>query len=171
MAERTGIELGDGLRERLAACLDGAARAGGQTPARFAASLAGDPGAFQEVIDCVTVQETGFFRHPDQFAAFAREVLPGARGARWLVWSAGCANGQEAYSLAMELAASGVPDWQVVATDISATAVDRARAGRYSAAELTPTSRPPTAAGSARPATSGRSTRPCAAGSGSSGPT
>jgi chemotaxis methyl-accepting protein methylase len=136
VAERTGIELGDGLRERLAACLDGAARARGQTPARFAASLAGDPGAFQEVLDCVTVQETGFFRHPDQFAALAREVLPGLEGPV-VVWSAGCANGQEAYSLAMELAAAGVPDWQVVATDISATAVARARAGRYSAAELT----------------------------------
>jgi len=135
VAERTGIELGDGLRERLAACLDGAARARGQTPARFAASLAGDPGAFQEVLDCVTVQETGFFRHPDQFAALAREVLPGLEGPV-VVWSAGCANGQEAYSLAMELAASGVPDWQVVATDISATAVARARAGRYSAVEL-----------------------------------
>ena len=136
VAERTGIELGDGLRERLAACLDGAARARGQTPARFAAGLAGDPDAFQEVLDCVTVQETGFFRHPDQFAALAREVLPGLEGPV-VVWSAGCANGQEAYSLAMELAASGVPDWQVVATDISATAVARARAGRYSAAELT----------------------------------
>ena len=136
VAERTGIELGDGLRERLAACLDGAARDRGQTPARFAASLAGDPDAFQEVLDCVTVQETGFFRHPDQFAALAREVLPGLEGPV-VVWSAGCANGQEAYSLAMELAAAGVPDWQVVATDISATAVARARAGRYTAAELT----------------------------------
>ena len=79
VAERTGIELGDGLRERLAAYLDGAARARDQTPARFAAGLAGDPGAFQELLDRVTVQETGFFRHPDQFAALAREVLPGPR--------------------------------------------------------------------------------------------
>jgi chemotaxis methyl-accepting protein methylase len=136
VAERTGIELGDGLRERLAACLDEAARARGQDPAQFAAGLAGDPGAFQELLDCVTVQETGFFRHPDQFAALAHEVLPGLEGPV-VVWSAGCANGQEAYSLAMVLAASGLPDWRVVATDISATAVARARAGRYSAAELT----------------------------------
>jgi chemotaxis methyl-accepting protein methylase len=135
VAERTGIELGPGLRERLAAYLDGAARARDQTPARFAADLAGDPGAFQEVLDQVTVQETGFFRHPDQFAALAREVLPALDGPV-VVWSAGCANGQEAYSLAMELAASGLPDWRVVATDISATAVARARAGRYSPAEL-----------------------------------
>jgi chemotaxis methyl-accepting protein methylase len=135
VAERTGIELGDGLRERLAACLDEAARARGLTQGRFAAGLAGDPEAFQEVLDRVTVQETGFFRHPDQFAALAGEVLPRLEGPV-VVWSAGCANGQEAYSLAMELAASGLPDWQVVATDISATAVARARAGRYSTAEL-----------------------------------
>jgi chemotaxis methyl-accepting protein methylase len=122
VAERTGIELGDGLRERLAACLHGLARDRGRTPAGFAASLAGDPG--------------GFFRHPDQVAALAREVLPRLEGPV-VVWSAGCANGQEAYSLAMELAASGLPDWQVVATDISAGAVARARAGRYSPAELT----------------------------------
>ena len=120
VAERTGIELGGGLRERLAAHLDEAASARGLTPARFAAGLAGDPGAFQQLLDRVTVQETGFFRHPDQFAALAREVLPALDGPA-VVWSAGCANGQEAYSLAMELAASGLPDWRVVATDISAT--------------------------------------------------
>jgi chemotaxis protein methyltransferase CheR len=135
VAERTGIELGDGLRERLAAYLDEAARARGLPPARVAAGLAGDPGAFQEVVDRVTVQETGFFRHPDQFAALAHQVLPRLEGPV-VVWSAGCANGQEAYSLAMELAASGLPDWQVVATDISATAVARARTGRYSTAEV-----------------------------------
>ena len=135
VAERTGIELGGGLRERLAAHLDEAASARGQTPARFAAGLAGDPGAFQQLLDRVTVQETGFFRHPDQFAALAREVLPALDGPV-VVWNAGCANGQEAYSLAMELAASELLDWQVVATDISATAVARARAGRYSSTEL-----------------------------------
>jgi chemotaxis methyl-accepting protein methylase len=81
------------------------------------------------------VQESGFFRHPDQFAALARVVLPAIDGPV-VVWSAGCANGQEPYSLAMELAASGHPDWQVLATDISAAAVARTRAGRYSTAEL-----------------------------------
>jgi len=83
----------------------------------------------------VTVQESGFFRHPDQFAALAHEVLPALEGPV-VVWSAGCANGQEAYSLAMELAASGHPDWQVLATDISAAAVARTRAARYTTAEL-----------------------------------
>jgi chemotaxis protein methyltransferase CheR len=135
LAERTGMQVAQGLTERLAACLDGAARAGGQTPAGHAASLAADPGAFQRLLDCVTVQESGFFRQPDQFAALAAEVLPALEDPV-VVWSAGCANGQEAYSLAMELAASGHPDWQVLATDISATAVARTRTGRYTTAEL-----------------------------------
>ena len=135
LAERTGMQVTQGLRERLAACLDRAARAGGQTPARHAASLAADPGAFQRLLDCVTVQESGFFRHPDQFAALAHEVLPALEGPV-VVWSAGCANGQEANSLAMELAASGHPDWRVLATDISAAAVARTRAARYTTAEL-----------------------------------
>jgi chemotaxis methyl-accepting protein methylase len=135
LVERTGMQVTDGLRERLAACLDRLARASGRPPERYAAGLARDPGAFQELLDCVTVQESGFFRHPDQFAALRREVLPSLEGPV-VAWSAGCANGQEAYSLAMELAASGRPDWQVLATDISAAAVARVRAGRYSAAEL-----------------------------------
>jgi chemotaxis methyl-accepting protein methylase len=135
LVERTGMQLSDGLRERLAAWLDKAAGARGQTPERYAAGLAGDPAAFQELLDQVTVQESGFFRHPDQFAALARVVLPAIEGPV-VVWSAGCANGQEPYSLAMELAASGHPDWQVLATDISAAAVARTRAGRYTTAEL-----------------------------------
>jgi chemotaxis protein methyltransferase CheR len=135
LVERTGMEVTRGLHERLAACLDRAARAEGLTPAGYAAGLAADPGAFQRLLDCVTVQESGFFRHPEQFAVLAHEVLPALAGPV-VVWSAGCANGQEAYSLAMELAASGRPDWQVLASDISAAAVARARAGRYTTAEL-----------------------------------
>jgi len=169
VAERTGIELGGGLRERLAAHLDEAASARGLTPARFAAGLAGDPGAFQELLDRVTVQETGFFRHPDQFAALAREVLPALDGPV-VVWSAGCANGQEAYSLAMELAASGLPDWRVVATDISATA-SPGPAPAATRPPSWPAFRRPTATGSARRGTCGRSTGPSATGSGWRGPT
>jgi chemotaxis methyl-accepting protein methylase len=135
LAERTGMQVTQGLTERLAACLDRAARAVGRSPAAYAASLAVDPGAFDRLLDCVTVQESGFFRHPDQFAALADAVLPSLEGPV-VVWSAGCANGQEAYSLAMELAASGRPDWRVLATDISAAAVARTRAGRYTTAEV-----------------------------------
>ena len=135
LAERTGMQVTQGLTERLAACLARAARAAGRSPDAYAASLAVDPAAFERLLDCVTVQESGFFRYPDQFAALAHQVLPTLEGPV-VVWSAGCANGQEPYSLAMELAASGRPDWRVLATDISAAAVARTRAGRYTTAEV-----------------------------------
>ncbi len=47
------------------------------------------------------------------------------------VWSAGCAWGHEPYSLAMLLAASGIPDWRVFASDISSRALRQTESGRY----------------------------------------
>ncbi|HEV8374257.1 MAG TPA: CheR family methyltransferase [Actinomycetota bacterium] len=136
LAERAGLHLSRGLQERLAACVQREAQARGEIPERYVAGLAADPDSFQRLLDCVTIQETSFFRHPDQFAALERNLLP-ALQPPVTIWSAGCANGQEAYSLAMVLAGSGCSDWQVLATDISSTAVDRTRAARYTTAELT----------------------------------
>jgi chemotaxis methyl-accepting protein methylase len=135
LASQAGLHVPEGLRERLSTCLQREARAGGQPVEGYLASLAGDPAAFQRLLDCITVQETDFFRHPDHFATLRLAVLPTLQPPV-TVWSAGCANGQEAYSLAMLLAESGCPDWQVLATDLSSEAVARTRAGRYSRAEL-----------------------------------
>jgi chemotaxis methyl-accepting protein methylase len=135
LAERTGLRVSGGLDGRLAACVDRAARARGEAAERYVAGLAADPVAFQRLLDCVTVQETAFFRHPEQFAALERHVLPQLQPPV-VVWSAGCSNGQEAYSLAMVLADSGCQDWEVLATDISTTALDRTMAARYTLAEL-----------------------------------
>jgi chemotaxis methyl-accepting protein methylase len=135
LAERAGLHLSRGLHERLAACVQREAQAREEIPERYVAGLAADPEAFQRLLDCVTIQETSFFRHPDQFAALERNLLP-ALPPPVTIWSAGCANGQEAYSLAMVLAGSGCSDWQVLATDISSTAVARTSAGRYTMAEL-----------------------------------
>jgi len=106
LAERAGLHLSRGLQERLAACVQREAKAREEIPERYVAGLAADPEAFQRLLDCVTIQETSFFRHPDQFAALERNLLP-ALQPPVTIWSAGCANGQEAYSLAMVLAGSG----------------------------------------------------------------
>ena len=135
LAERAGLQLSRGLQERLATCVEREARACEETPERYAAGLAADPEAFQRLLDCVTIQETSFFRHPDQFTALERNLLP-ALQPPLTIWSAGCANGQEAYSLAMVLADAGCTEWQVLATDISSSAVARTTAGRYTTAEL-----------------------------------
>jgi chemotaxis protein methyltransferase CheR len=79
------------------------------------------------------VQETYFYRHPEQLAALAR-VLAARPGDRALsAWSAGCATGEEAYTVAMVLSDLGRPPGldQVLGTDVSARAIEVARQGVY----------------------------------------
>lgn len=95
----------------------------------------------ERVIDIVAVHETYFFRESPQLFAFQREVLPllreqlGPRG-NLTLWSAGCSTGEEAYSLAMLVTASGLfadATVRVIANDISRRVVQAARRGVYRA--------------------------------------
>jgi chemotaxis protein methyltransferase CheR len=112
------------------------------------AYLAGLDGAeLDALVDSLRVGETRFFRHRAHVGALRRVVAPdlAARGAaarRVRAWSAGCASGEEAYSLAMLLAdampAAGGWDVEVLGTDISDEPLAVARAGRYPRAALDP---------------------------------
>lgn len=91
------------------------------------------------VTEAMTVNETSFFRDPQQFARLRDEMLPRLLAAhgedRHLrIWSAACAAGQEAWSLAMMLDAMPLHGWTIdlIATDICGDAVARAQAGHYS---------------------------------------
>jgi chemotaxis protein methyltransferase CheR len=87
----------------------------------------------------LTVGETYFFRNREQFTALAEAVLPermAARGeARHLnILSAGCASGEEAFTLAMVLReALADTGWTVSirAVDLNGAALERARAARF----------------------------------------
>ncbi len=88
----------------------------------------------------VTVGETYFFRNPDQFRAFSEGALPDLlhrrEGPRRLrILSAGCATGEEAYSIAILLADRVGPSWTVSirAVDLNTAALAKAAEGRYSA--------------------------------------
>jgi len=101
------------------------------------------PGAGDErtiMLDCVTTNETRFFRESRQFELLEEDIIPrwresaeaGRRAKRIRAWSAACSTGQEPYSLAMVLsrllpATSG---WQVevLASDLSTEAVEVAKA-------------------------------------------
>lgn len=93
--------------------------------------------------DAITIGETYFFRYPDHFHALRTQVLPDliARRAdtRTLrIWSIGCANGAEPYSLAIllrEVLGDQVDTWRIalVAGDISEKALSAARNARYGA--------------------------------------
>ena len=138
LARRVGLRLDPAIRGRLEHAVRDQAAQRGEDQGDYVARLEGDPDRLQELLNRVTVQETSFFRDPGQFAALAAHVLPPlvATGERVQIWSAGCANGQEPYSLAMTLAESGIGDWHVIASDLSTDALSRTRAARYAEREL-----------------------------------
>jgi chemotaxis protein methyltransferase CheR len=112
---------------------------------RYLAQLAqpGDDRAtddrFGALVQELTVPETYFFRNPDQFRALQQQVLPAllrqAPAARRVrVLSAGCASGEEAYSIAIMLRGL-MPDasWtlSVHGIDLNPAMIEKARSGRY----------------------------------------
>ncbi|BAV65898.1 protein-glutamate O-methyltransferase [Sphingobium cloacae] len=98
-----------------------------------------DPDLEAAVVDALLNNESSFFRDLQIFGMIRREILPDirARGKdrRLRIWSAGCSTGQEAYSLAIQLCndAGHWRGWriEILATDVSATAIERARAGVF----------------------------------------
>src|SRR5690606_7961542 len=123
---------------------------------RIAALGLGEPGRYAELIESaggarelellvesLRVGETRFFRHRAQVQAVSDLVIPSLAAARGSgairAWSAGCATGEEAYTLAM-LLARGLPppayQVSVIGTDISRDALAVARAGEYPTAAL-----------------------------------
>ena len=138
LSRRVGLRLDPAVRGRLARAVRTEAERLGQDEADYVAGLEADPERMQHLLNQVTVQETSFFRDPGQFAALATHVLPPLEraGGRVQIWSAGCSNGQEPYSLAMTLAESGIRDWHVLASDLSTNALGRTSAARYREREL-----------------------------------
>jgi chemotaxis protein methyltransferase CheR len=96
--------------------------------------------ALDQLVVELSVGETYFFREPEQFAYLRREVVPFLRaramarapGTNIRAWSAGCASGEEAYSLAMLLESEGLAQHaSVFGTDISRAALQRAKSALY----------------------------------------
>ena len=105
---------------------------------RTDATLANPPlasAAFARLCDTVTVRESFFFREPGKLALLReclRDPARGHRAAPMRVWSAGCACGEEAYTLATVLHDAGLAGrYTVLGTDLSSAAVDAARTGVY----------------------------------------
>lgn len=99
-------------------------------------------------IDCITTNETSFFRTPGHFEWFSGTFLPefaarvraGAHDPVLRVWSAACSTGEELYTLAIcatEQAhrIAGIRR-ELLGTDISGTVLAKAREGRYGARSL-----------------------------------
>jgi chemotaxis protein methyltransferase CheR len=140
LRDACGITLTEGLRTTLGEAFRRAARASGLDPDAFRAGLrARDPRCLAELIEAAVVGETYFFRHPEQLEA-VREVLlqPTPRERPLRIWSAGCATGEEPYSLAMLLRDAGRAGCRdrILGTDVSARALAVAADGSYGAWSL-----------------------------------
>jgi len=123
-------------------------------PAEFLRRLSdpvSGPRRLARLVDEVTVKETFFLRHAEQLEEIEWPVLlrqAQANAAEKVrVWSAGCATGEEAYSLALlacEAFGTHEPPVEILGTDISGDALGRAEAGEYrprSTRELDPARR------------------------------
>jgi chemotaxis protein methyltransferase CheR len=133
LGTRTGLAFAP---ERRAAVEQGIraamARAGIADPAQYQRRVATDDAVLDDLIVELTVGETYFFREPGQFEFLRTTVLPEIRSRRGddhviHAWSAACASGEEAYSLAILFLEEGLARrCHLLATDISRAALEKA---------------------------------------------
>ena len=112
-----------------------------ETMADYARRLQDDEGEAEALYEDCLISVTSFFRDPDVFEALSDNLLPGLLDGRppespLRVWVPGCATGEEAYSIAISLleqagGLAGNPSFQIFATDLSESALKKARAGVY----------------------------------------
>jgi chemotaxis protein methyltransferase CheR len=100
--------------------------------------LVGDSGAREDFLDRVTINVSNLWRNPEQWEFLQSEIVPAlAADGTLRAWSAGCSYGAEAYTLAA-VCRLAVPDARtsILGTDIDRRAIERARAGDFSADDV-----------------------------------
>ena len=117
---------------------DRAAALGLDEAAYAARVVDGDDAELEALVEALRNGETRFYRHPGPLRLLEEAVkaVRGRAAARVRGWSAGCATGEEAWTLAMLLAEAGVEDFEVLGTDLSAVAMAQAQAAWYPAARV-----------------------------------
>jgi len=107
---------------------------------QYSEILDADPLEYERLIATLTINVSKFFRNPETYATIAAKVLPEiARPTTSVVriWSAGCASGEEAYSLAVlcdqhaRTQGGATSRFEILGTDVDAAAVACARRARY----------------------------------------
>jgi chemotaxis protein methyltransferase CheR len=134
LARSVGLSLASGLQVPLGLAVKAAARELGLEPAALAeAAAAGEQAALEVLAEHAVVGETSLWRHAEGLEALAAELARVEGPLR--VWSAGCATGEEPYSLALALLHAGRDreEDQILGTDVSVRALARAWAGIYGA--------------------------------------
>ncbi|MBU0569061.1 hypothetical protein KJ693_09375 [bacterium] len=113
----------------------------------YARILDQDPGEYEMLFDDLTINVTSFFRDDFVFRTLEEVVLPkliekNTNNHKTLqIWSAACATGEEPYSLAillLEMLGEKIDSWKVniIATDIDAKALSRAKEGVFASKQV-----------------------------------
>jgi chemotaxis protein methyltransferase CheR len=150
LIQRTGhhyyADKDDALWERLRRRMRETGRLGTEAYLALLRDPRRGPEEWRALEAAVTIGETFFFRYSEQFEALRTTILPElierrADERRLRIWSAGCSNGAEAYSLAILIGALLGParaDWSVaiIGTDISEPSLAAARRGVFGAWSL-----------------------------------
>lgn len=108
---------------------------GYQTLSQLTGKLLRDDSLLPAIVGGLSVPVSDMFRNPGVFKALCEEVFPVlASYPRINIWQAGCAHGEEVYSLAIMLEEAGLYDRaQIYATDFSDAALLRAQEGIFAA--------------------------------------
>ena len=119
--------------------------AGFRDPEAYIALLQDDAAERQQLLLALSIHVSQFFRNPSSFAVLEKVVIPELLGVarktrtKLRLWSVGCANGEEPYSLALLCRKLIRAEDQVaiIGTDISAAALKKARQGFFPEKRLT----------------------------------
>lgn len=152
LRQRHGIDFGDYKRPTIWRRLQRRFAATGVDGIEdYRRYLEENPEEYRQLINTFLIKVTEFFRDPEQFEYLRDEVLPELiersrqSGEQLRIWSAGCATGEEAYSLAILVSealdespgdGTASSDVRVFATDLDGGAVEHARRGVYTASAL-----------------------------------
>lgn len=138
VSARAGLNMGGMRQSQLMSGISRAMRrAGVVSGEKYRRLLEAQPEEFERLVAALTVGESYFFRDPGQVQLLRHHVLPERAGARGhqgplRLWSAGCASGAEAYTLAMIAEEAGLAGRvSILATDLSRHALDVAEAAVY----------------------------------------
>lgn len=123
------------LKRRIVKFLDESKK---ESVSELISPLIHDPPYFQSFIDAISINVTELFRDPGVFQLLRDEVIPYLKTFPLVnIWSAGCATGEEPYSLAILAAESGLlKRTYIYATDISSKAIAQAKEGVYQEDEI-----------------------------------
>jgi chemotaxis protein methyltransferase CheR len=138
--EQTGITLSDHKQEMLYSRLSRRLRALNLDSFSNYYHLLKEEGGEELVhfINAVTTNLTAFFREPHHFSFLTQQLFPKLREEkhdtkRVRIWSAGCASGEEPYSIAIVVKEFFPHDWdiKILATDLDSSMIERGGRGVY----------------------------------------